>query len=106
MRNYDTTTGTPYPRVPKIEIEYSESGVPRVEYMECMAILDSDGIVRHLDGPLTRNVLDLAGISEPVQVVNPTTGEPILGQTATVQQIMLALLAFLRADQKRRDELP
>jgi hypothetical protein len=39
-----------------------------------------------------------------VQLVNPATGEYIPGQFVTKQQVMLSLLAFLRADQLRRDQ--
>lgn len=104
MRNYDTTNGLPYPRVSRIEIDYAEDGTPRVEYVERMAIVDTGGSVRHIDSGVSRHRLDLAAISEPVQMVNPATGEEIPGQTTTVQQTMLALLAFLRADQNLRDE--
>ena len=104
MRNYDTTSGLPYPRISRIEIDYAEDGTPRVEYVERMAIVDTGGSVRHIEASVTRHVLDLALISEPVQMVDPATGQAIPGQTTTVVQTMLALLAFLRADQLLRDE--
>lgn len=103
MRNYDTTNHKPYPRVTEISIEYPESGVPRIEYVERMAVVDSDDVVRHLAVQPTRHILDLSAITEPVQVVNPSTNQPIPGQMVTSQQMVLGLLAFLRADQLRRD---
>ncbi len=102
-RNYDTTTQNPYPRITEVTISYPQSGDPAVEYVERMAIVDGNGHIQHLDNGSTRNVLDLSSINEPAQVVNPATGQPIHGMTATRQQVMLGLLAFLRADQVRRD---
>jgi hypothetical protein len=102
-RNYDTTTQHPYPRITEVTLSYPKSGDPTVEYVERMAIVDGSGHVQHLDNGSTRQVLDLAAINEPVQIVNPATGQPIPGMTVTRQQVMLGLLAFLRADQVRRD---
>jgi hypothetical protein len=102
-RNYDTTSKRPYPRVTRIEIDYSPDGVPRIDYVEQVAIVDADRQVRHLALAPTRHTLDLSTVTEPVQIIHPATGEPIPGQTVTSQQLMLGLLAFLRADQKRRD---
>lgn len=103
MRNYDTTNGLPYPRIFRIEIDYAEDGTPSVEYVERMAIVDTGGSVRHIDSGASRHLLDLTAITEPVQIIDPATGEAIQGQTTTVAQIMLSMLAFLRADQLLRD---
>lgn len=105
-RNYDTTNHKSYPRITEVNIEYGESGRPVIEYVERMAIVDGDSRVQHLAVQPTRHTLDLGSITEPVQVVHPDTGTPIPGQTVTSQQIMLGLLAFLRADQMRRDAAP
>ena len=105
MRNYDTTVGLPYPRVTRIEIEYATNGRPLIEYVERLAIVDSSGQVQHIDAGATRHTLDLSAITEPVQIVNPATGEPISGATTTGRQVMLGLLAFLRANQLRLDNL-
>ena len=102
-RNYDTTSHKPYPRITEITIRYTTSRIPSIEYVEQMAILDGNGNVQHLDASTSRHVLDLNKITEPVQVVDPATGQPIANQTVTQQQIMLGLLAFLRADQNKRD---
>lgn len=98
-RNYDTTTHKPYPRITEVNIEYAESGRPAIEYVERMAIVDGDGKVRHIDSGAKRHTLDLAAVTKLVQVVYLVTGELIPGQTVTSQQLMLGLLAFLRADQ-------
>jgi hypothetical protein len=103
-RNYDTTGHKPYPRVTKVEISYSPTGDSHTEYMEQMAVVDGDGNVQHIDASASRHILDFASITEPVQLVNPATGEHIAGQFVTKQQVMLSLLAFLRADQLRRDQ--
>ncbi len=102
-RNYDTTIHKPYPRITEINIRYAASGAPQIEYVEQMAIVDADGSVQHLEGGAARHSLDLAHITDPVQLVEPATGQPIEGQTVTKRQLMLGLLAFLRAEQLRRD---
>lgn len=102
-RNYDTTTGRPYPRVQRIEIVYPESGIPIVHYEECTAVVDADGMVQTLAATPQRHALSLPAPTEPVQVVLPSTGAAIEGQTATVQGLMLAMLAMIRRDQLARD---
>lgn len=104
MRNYDTTTHNPYPRITAINITYSKAGVPEVIYVEQQAVVDGDGHVQHLSDTPVQKRLDLSGISEPVQIVHPATGAAIPGMTVTSQQLMLGLLAFVRADQKRLDQ--
>ncbi len=103
MRNYDTRGHKTYPRVTKLEITYDRAGRPSAEYIEQTAIVDGDGNVQHINASETRHTLDFSLITEPVQLVNPVTGDAIPGQFTTSQQVMLGLLAFLRAGQKRRD---
>lgn len=103
MRNYDTTTHKPYPRITEVLIRYTATSTPTIEYLEQMAVVDGNGRVQHLEGLASRRTLDLSLITEPVQVVHPATGKPIPEQFVTQQQVMLGLLAFLRADQYRRD---
>lgn len=102
-RNYDTTGHKPYPRITDISISYSTAGVPRIEYVEQLAVVDGDDNVQHIGTASTRHALDMGQITEPVQIVNPITGAVIPGQTVTSQQLMIGILAFLRADQVRRD---
>ena len=104
-RNYDTTNSRPYPRVTHIQINYPATGIPQITYVEQMAIVDGDGTVQHLSQGATTHVLDLSLIPQPVQVVHPSTDAPIPGLTTTADDASLRLLAFLRADQKRRDAL-
>lgn len=102
-RNYDTTNHKPYPRITLVEIKYDRAGVPTAEYVEQLSIVDGDGKVQDLDDSANRYALDFNSITEPVQHVDPATGEFIHGQLATKQQVTLCLLAFLRADQLNRD---
>lgn len=102
-RNYDTTGRKPYPRITDIAISYSPAGVPRIEFVEQMAVVDGDGQVQHIGNAATRHALDMSQITEPVQIVHPATGAAIPGQTVTSQQLMLGLLAFLRAWQHLMD---
>lgn len=39
MRNYDTTTHKPYPRVTEVLIRYAASDLPSIEYIEHMAVV-------------------------------------------------------------------
>ena len=105
MRNYDTTTHKPYPRVTRIVIEYPESGIPVVTYDEHTAIVDGDNRVQMLAATGQQHVLliDPAKFAEPIQIVHPSTGADIPGQSITLQQIMLGVTAVVRADQLRRD---
>ncbi len=104
-RNYNTTTKTPYPRVVSINIHYPANGIPEVSYVEQMAIVDASGAVHHLADCATTHPLDLLAILQPVRAVDPSTGADIPGMTFTSDAVMVGLLAFLRADQKRRDAL-
>lgn len=103
MTNYNTTLGLPYTRVSEVSIKDYGNGVLTLEYFEKTAILDAGGVVHHLTDPTEKNVLDISKITEPVQAVNPATGEDITGMTFTYDQVFLGILAFIRQDQKRRD---
>lgn len=102
-RNYDTTQHKPYPRVTQVTIDYSQSGVPTVRYVEQLSVVDGDNKVQHLASAPVQRLLDLSKIQAPIQIVNPSTGADIPGMTVTIQQLMLGILAVLRADQKRLD---
>ena len=102
-RNYDTTTKKPYPRVTQINIKYTAAGVPLIDYLEQMAIVDGDNMVRHLEGGATSHTLDLTQLTQPVIERDPATGAEVPGVTHTADSVMRGLLAFLRADQLRRD---
>jgi hypothetical protein len=104
-RNYDTSNGLPYPRVTRIVIDYPESGVPTVDYIERTAIVDSAGTVRMLDGGGQLLRMQLPGPTETVGWVSPATGAPIPGST-TVQELLMGVTAMVRRDQLRRDGPP
>lgn len=102
-RNYDARESQVFVRVPQVEIRYDKNNVPDITYVELFAIVDGDNKLQHLDGVGVQVRLDINKITEPVQCVDPITGEPIPGMSVTKEQLVLGLLAFIRADQKRRD---
>lgn len=104
MKNYDTTSGLPYTRVSEVAIRDYGNGNISIEYSEKEALLDAAGKVHPLTDAINKYVLDLSQITEPVQAVDPATGADIPGLTFTKNQVFLGILAFIRADQKRRDE--
>lgn len=105
MANYDTTIGLPYIRVSEVAIRDYGNGNISIEYFEKEALLDANNKVHHLTDVADKYVLDLSQITEPVQAVDPATGADIPGLTFTKQQVFLGILAFIRADQKRRTEV-
>ena len=102
MRNYDTTSGLPYPRVTRITIDYPETGRPTVNYVERTAIVDAAGVVRMLDGGGQEVWMELPAAHQPVGLVSPATGQPIPGAT-TVTELLMGMTAMVRRDQLRRD---
>ena len=102
-RNYDARDSQVFVRVPQVEIRYDKNNVPDITYVELFAIVDADNKLQHLDGVGVQVKLDISKITEPVQCVHPVTSEPIPGMTVTKEQLVLGLLAFIRADQQRRD---
>lgn len=65
MRNYDTTGHKLFPRVPEIRIFYPPDGQPHVKYVECTAMVDGDGKVRHTDGAAAEHTIDLEKSPSP-----------------------------------------
>lgn len=102
-RNYDTTNHKPFPDIIEAVVRYNAAGVQSIEYTEQDAVLDGEGKVRHLSSGTVRYVLDMSKISEPVDCVDLQTGAVIPGMTATSSRLQLDLMAFIRADQRRRD---
>ena len=102
-RNYDTTGHRPYYRIPDFVGGLSTNGTPFMRYVEVRAIVDGDGKVQQLEGPPLSHTMEFDKITEPVQVVDPATGKDIPGMTITKDLLQLYMLAFFRADQKRRD---
>jgi hypothetical protein len=104
MVNYNTTLGLPYIRISEISIKDYGNGNMDLVYYENEAIRDTNGIVYHLTDKIQKFALDLSNFAEPVQAVDPATGSDISGMTFTSNQVLLGILAFIRADQKRRAE--
>ena len=103
MSNYNTTNGLPYTRIPEISIKDFGNGNLQLEYYEKLALLDANGTVHHLLNDINKFTLDLSKIQEPVQAVDPVTGDDIPGLSFTQNQIFLGIIAFIRQDQKRRE---
>jgi len=108
-QNYSSSqVGVPYVRAHKITIYYPElgQGMP-------WATIDQSEAVKLLDGTVVRTPRQLPFIqrsfnlvaqgNDPIPLVNPETGEPILnnGQpmTTSLNQVMLGILAVVRREQ-------
>ncbi|MGL6014372.1 MAG: hypothetical protein ACRC0J_23125 [Shewanella oncorhynchi] len=102
MKKFDTTNHTPYARVTRVEIDYSQDGKPHVEYIERKAVVDGNGNVQHIGAEMVRHDIDFSLLPDVFQVVDPATCEKLDGQTVTVHDVMLGMLAILRADQVLR----
>ena len=70
MRNYDTTTQKPYPRISGVHISYPTTGMPLLTYTERDAIVDADGQVHFIDGGERQCAveIDLSKRDEPIQI--------------------------------------
>lgn len=105
--NYDSTAaGALFRRIPQITINYPTALTASVRAEEVDAIKTTGNQVFQIRG--TRTLMkEIApqDFSEVLQLVDPTTGANIPGQTMTVQALMLGVLAFLRKEQKRLDLL-
>lgn len=102
--NYDSSAvGAPFVRVKDIRISYPQPNVAQVVCTEEDAVVLTDGTVRSLGerGYLTFDLgpQDMAAM---VPLVHPATGAE-LGQSVAHQQVMLGILAAIRAKQKARD---
>ena len=109
LANYDSSTpGVPYVRVHKLVIEYPADDSPGnpivlVQIYQSEAVVLADGTRRTLraDLPtLTATVDTPQEWTDPIPLVHPTTGEALTG-TTTMQQVMMGLLACIRAEQTR-----
>lgn len=105
MRNYDSTSKKPYPRVSEVHITYPTEGNPLLTYTERDAIVDADNNVHFLDTGIRQCTvaLDLSKRKEPIQIIHPATGNAIPGLTTSLEQIILSITAVIRADQFARD---
>lgn len=103
--NYNSTQpGAVYRRINRITIEYPTPLTASVRANETEAVVEIGGGVAHKRD--TRSLaVDVApaDFSRVMQLVDPTTGADLPGATMTVQALMLGMLAFLRAEQRRLD---
>ena len=106
MSNYDSSAvGVPYTRVRDIRISYPAPNTARVVCTEETAVKMADGSVRSLAdaGYLTFQVAPQDMLTQ-VALVDPTTGQPLPGDPqVSYQQVMLGILAAVRAQQIERD---
>lgn len=104
MPNFDSSAvGVPYVRAHRIVIHYPEPGsnnTPWARIEQSEAVKLADGTVRRLsDIETLERQFDMNDLT-PIPLVHPETGAP-LGQSVTLQQVMLSILAVVRHEQKR-----
>jgi hypothetical protein len=88
-RNYDTTNGQPFWSISRMDFHYDPiSGQPELQVTEQLCLRSSDDVAYPLDAkensfefPINLND------PVPVQMYDPRTGEPIVGQTASFAEI-------------------
>lgn len=108
QRNYDTTLGLPYPRISKVEIVLDEEGNGSAIYTEKLAVAlpaeDGGKRVHYLESTEARHRIDIAAsdMAKPVPTFHPVTGQQLPGTTSG-QQLYMAALGIIRADQLARD---
>lgn len=107
-RNYDASSvGTPYIRVPLIEIRYPNPLTANVRILEAEAIKLADNSIRELQQLGQHEwTIGPADMGHVLQLVHPDTGANIPGATMTRQQLMLGLLAEIRYQQNLKDTPP
>lgn len=101
MRNYNSSAvGVPYIRVPTIQISYPQPLQGNIRFQEVEAVILADGSTRQLNelGEKSFSITP-AQMQETIQLIDPTTGADIPGQTMTVMQLMLGILAVIRREQ-------
>lgn len=105
-RNYNSVAiGDSYVRAPLVEIRYPGPMTAHVRIIEAEAVKMKDGTVRELVAQLGQLewTVGPADMGQVLQLVDPDTGADIPGATMTNQQLMLGLLAAIRARQKLAD---
>lgn len=101
--NYDNTiVGNPFVRVNQIVINYPDGNLsPSATIYQTLAVKLVDGTARALQELSPINVtFDLAGHgNDPIQMVDLNTGADLVGQTTTLNQVLLSILAVVRQQQ-------
>jgi hypothetical protein len=101
MANYNASSvGVPYIRVPEVSISYTTDFKVNVVAHQDEAVKLADGSVRVLQrmNPITFTIDLVTQGSETFPLVNPSDGSS-LGASVTNTQIMLSILAAIRAKQ-------
>lgn len=99
--NYDSSAvGVVYCRANNLTIEYPLNALPKVTISQEYAVkLADNSIVVTGPAPSFTFTADMVNhATDPVALVNPTTGAN-LGANTTLQQTMLAILAVVRQQQ-------
>jgi len=100
--NYDTTQiGAPYVRVNRLTIVWPAVGQPTAEMEQSLAVKLATGEIRTIDPlPTIGATLDFAvDGNTPIPLVDFETGAE-LGIETTLNQVMLGVLAVIRAKQR------
>jgi hypothetical protein len=107
MRNYNsTTTGQPFIRVRDLRITYPQANTASITCTEELAVKLAGGEIRSLGdtGAFTFDVFP-GDMQNEVNLVDPSTGQNLAGNpTVSYQQVMLGILATVRAEQISKDE--
>jgi len=101
MANYNASSvGVPYIRVPEVSISYTTDFKVNVVAHQDEAVKLADGSIRVLQriNPITFTIDLVTQGSESSPLVNPSDGSN-LGASVTNNQIMLSILAAIRAKQ-------
>jgi hypothetical protein len=104
QRNYDTSTGLPYTRVDKLEIEYLQ-GAAQVRLHESTSVVLSGKVLKLADGDNVFAVhvpINNQTATAPIPLVDPATGMPPGGHTTLADAVMI-LTAICRQQQLLRD---
>lgn len=102
--NYDSSAvGVPYVRAHRLIIDYPDNNLPpRVKIEQSLAVKLADGTVRKIEDvlPLDRAIdMQNAG-TDPIPIVDPTTGLPV-GANTSLNSVMVQILAVVRQEQLR-----
>lgn len=104
-RNYDTTKGTPYTRVDRLEIEYAQA-VARVRICESRSVVLANvvhQIAKSESAFLAVLPITSETVTAPIPLVDPATGQPT-GETTTLAEAIMVLTALCRQQQLLRDQ--
>ena len=105
MRNFDTTTGLPFVYFDLLSVTKNpQTGDVVIVYQDRMALKSVDGRTNFLDHPpeVRTAIIRAADMGKGVPLVDLSTGRE-LGAKMSYGQIMMGIIAAIRADQTARD---